>query len=201
MKKLFLSAAILVTAFTKSFSGGYTVGETVKSFTLKNVDGKMVSLDDYKKQKGVIVIFTCNHCPFAKLYEERIMNLDKAFASKGFPVVAISPNDPTIVPDDSYDNMVTRAKEKNYSFPYLLDETQHVAKDFGAQRTPHVFLLSNDGKNFKMEYIGAIDDNADDANATTKKYVASAIDELLAGKKVSVTSTKAIGCGIKWKEN
>lgn len=198
--KKILAAFIIAALPSAGFAGGYTVGETVKSFKLKNVNNKMVSLDDYKKEKGVIVIFTCNHCPFSKLYEDRIISLHNAFAAKGFPVIAINSNDPKIVPDDSFENMVERSTEKKFSFPYLFDESQNVAKAFGASRTPHVFLLSNTGKGFKMEYIGAIDNNADDEKAATSKYVENAIGELVEGKKVTVTNTKAIGCSIKWKE-
>lgn len=198
IKKIITAFAVASLPFTGY--AGYKVGETVKSFKLKNVDGKIISLDDYKKEKGIIIIFTCNHCPFSKLYEDRIINLDKEFAAKGFPVMAVNSNDPAIVPDDSYENMVARAAEKKFTFPYLFDDTQDVAKAFGATRTPHVFVLSNTGKGFKLEYIGAIDNNADDANAATNKYVKNAVNELSAGKKVTITSTKAIGCSIKWKE-
>src|ERR1700752_3188554 len=121
MKKistLFAAAAfVLLAAFTE---GGYKVGDKAADFKLKNIDNKMVAMADYKDAKGIILVFTCNHCPFAKKYESRIMDLDKKFKSQGYPVIAISPNDPTIVPDDSYENMQALAKEKKYSFPYLI---------------------------------------------------------------------------------
>ena len=127
------------------------------------------------------------------------MDLDKTFRPKGFPVVAISPNDPAAVPDDSYENMIKRSKEKGYTFPYLIDETQQVARDFGATRTPHVFVLNKTDKGYEVAYIGAIDDNTEDAGAVKNHYVEDAVNALLAGRKVPVTETKAIGCTIKWK--
>ena len=127
-------------------AGEYKPGDMASDFKLKNVDGKMVSMADYKDAKGFIVIFTCNHCPFSKAYEQRIMNLDKMYAEKGYPVIAINPNDKTVEPDDSYDNMVVKAKEKNYSFPYLYDETQKIATAYGATRTPHVFVVQKTAK-------------------------------------------------------
>ena len=185
---------------TPPVPAGYSVGDVVTEFTLKNVDGRNVSLNDYKNQEGVIVIFTCNHCPYAKAYESRIMELDKKYASLNYPVLAINPNDPIAEPEDSPENMKERAKKMNYSFPYLFDATQQVAKDFGATRTPHLFLLQQvDGK-FKVAYIGAIDDNMDDASAAQNKYVEQAIASLKKGEKPAVTFTKAIGCTIKWKE-
>lgn len=178
---------------------GYAVGDEVKNFSLTNIDGKNVSLNDYASREGVIVVFTCNHCPYAKAYETRIMELDKNFASKGYPVLAINPNDPIREPEDSPENMKKRAEEMAYSFPYLFDATQQVAKDFGATRTPHVYLLKNNNGKFTVEYIGAIDDNTDDPNAVTAKYVEGAIEALKSNQKPGITFTKAIGCTIKWK--
>jgi peroxiredoxin len=179
---------------------GYTVGSTAKDFSLKNVDGTMIALKNLPNAKGAIVVFTCNHCPFAKAYEERIIALHKAFAPKGFPVVAINPNDTKAQPEDSFEQMVKRAKEKQYPFPYVLDETQEIAKTYGATRTPHVFVLKKMGEKFEVVYIGAIDDNTEDAKAAKEKYVESAIAAVLANQAPAVTSTKAIGCTIKWKK-
>jgi peroxiredoxin len=178
---------------------GYTVGDKAMDFKLKNVDGKMVSLSDYKDAKGFIVVFTCNHCPYAKAYEDRINALNVKYASKGYPVIAINPTDASQIESDSYANMQQRAKDKNFSFPYLVDETEDVAHAYGATRTPHVFVLQKSGSDFIVKYIGAIDDNSDDPSAVKVKYVENAVDNLLAGKPVNPASTKAIGCGIKWK--
>lgn len=155
---------------------GYEVGDAVADFKLKNTNGKMVALSDYKDVKGVIVIFDCNTCPYSKAYNDRILALNKKYASKGFPVVLIQSNDPAKSPGDSYDEMVKHAESHGYDFPYLFDETQNVAKSFGATNTPHAFVLKKEGTTFKVSYIGAIDDNARDANAVTKRYVEDAAD-------------------------
>ncbi len=201
MKKtmLTLMAAFLLLASFKP-EGGFKVGDKAADFKLKNVDGKKVSLfGDYKNDKGVIVVFTCNHCPFAKKYEDRIIALDKKYKGLGYPVVAINPNDPAKSPEDSYDNMQKRSKEKGFTFPYLFDETQATAQTYGATNTPHIYILQKSGADFIVRYIGAIDDNSDDATAVKEKYAEEALDALLAGKPVAKSKTKAIGCTIKWK--
>ena len=179
----------------------YEVGEYVEGFSLKNVDGNQVSLSDYDDGKGVIVIFTCNTCPYAKMYEDRIIDLDKKYAEKGFPVVAIMPNDEIKVPGDSFEEMQKRSKTKNYSFPYLKDETQEVAKAFGATKTPHVFVLNKVANKYRVEYIGAIDNNPKSESNVSQKYVENAVDALLSGEKVEKTSAAAVGCTIKWSES
>jgi len=173
---------------------GYEVGDKATDFKLKNVDGKMVSLTDFKEAKGFIVIFDCNTCPYSKAYNERIIDLNEKYAAKGFPVITINANDGS---GDSYEEMVRIANKKKYKFPYLYDETQAIAKTYGATNTPHVFVLNQD---LKVSYIGAIDDNARNAASATKKYVENAVDALLTGKSVPVTKTKAVGCGIKWRD-
>lgn len=174
-------------------------GDKAIDFSLKNVDGTTVSLSDYSDQKGVILVFTCNPCPFAKAYEQRIIQLDQKYAAQGFPVVAINPNDAQVSPDDTFANMKERAEEKGYPFPYLKDETQEIYKAYGATRTPHIFLLENKGGTFRVAYIGAIDDNAMEVTAVSQRYVEAAIGALLSGSKPSPESTKAIGCTIKAK--
>jgi peroxiredoxin len=205
MKKLFASISILAMALllfvNATNKGGYKPGDKVKDFNLKNIDGNMVSLKGLKDVKGAIVVFTCNHCPFSKMYEDRIIALDAQFKSKGYPVVAINPNDVKAEPDDSFENMIVRAKEKGFTFPYLVDETQGIATAFGATNTPHVFVLEKDKKaNFVVRYVGAIDDSPKDATKATVKYVEDAINNLLSGKKVEKDQAKAIGCTIKWKK-
>lgn len=197
IKSLMLTALVAV-LFVAAKPAGYGVGDTVADFKLKNVDGKMVSLADFKSAKGVIVIFDCNTCPYSKAYNERIIALSKKYATT-FPVVAINSNSPEVSPGDSFDEMVKYAKTKGYDFPYLMDETQEVAKNYGATNTPHVYVLKKEGANFKVAYIGAIDNNTKDATAADKKYVEEAVDALVAGKAVPTEKTKAIGCTIKWK--
>ena len=199
IRSLFLMAACLMLMVAASpVKLGYEVGDTVADFKLKNTNSKMVALSDFKDAKGIIVIFDCNTCPYSKAYNDRILALNKKYASQGFPVVAIQPNDPEVSPGDSFEEMVKLAEKKGYDFPYLFDAGQSVAKSFGATNTPHVFLLKKDGGAFKVAYIGAIDDSARDAAAVSKKYVEEAVDALLAGKGVPSNKTKAVGCTIKW---
>lgn len=160
----------------------------------------MISLKDYSSSKGIILIFTCNHCPFSKAYEDRIIQINKMYAEKGCPVIAINPNDEVSVPEDSYDNMKIRAKEKGFVFPYIQDATQQIAKTYGATRTPHVYVLKNNSGVFSIAYIGAIDDNHSDAENVKEKYLVNAIESLMQNKPASPDFTKAIGCSIKWKK-
>jgi peroxiredoxin len=202
MKFMILSSLLVIaTLLVAAVRPSYNLGDTVGDFKLKNVDGKMVSLSDYNTSKGLIIIFDCNTCPYSQAYNDRIIQLNKLYAAKGFPVVAINANSPEISPGDSYAEMVAQAKQKGYDFPYLVDETQAVARSFGATNTPHVFVLRKDDSGFKVAYIGTIDNNARDGAAATKKYVENAVEELLANKEVSNAKTKAIGCGIKWKNS
>ncbi|MGH1386203.1 thioredoxin family protein [Kordia sp.] len=181
----------------KVVTNGYQVGDIVKDFSLKNVDGKMVSMADFKDAKGFILTFTCNTCPYSVAYEDRLIALDKKYASKGYPVIAINPNSPEARPDDSFEKMQVRAKEKGFTFPYMLDEGQKVYPEFGATRTPHMYVIAKTPKGHQVKYIGAIDDNYKDASSVTKRYIEDAVDALLAGKEVEVKTTKAIGCSIK----
>lgn len=176
---------------------GYSVGDMATDFDLKNIDGKMVSLSDYKEARGFLVIFTCNTCPYAVAYEDRIIALDKKYKDKGVPVIAINPNNPEVQPGDSFAKMRQRAKEKGFTFPYLLDDGQRVYPQYGATRTPHVFLLENTDEGNIVRYIGTIDDNYQDADAVETRYVEDAVDAMLKGEKIEVQTTRAIGCSIK----
>jgi peroxiredoxin len=174
----------------------YKIGDQAADFSLKNVDGTMVSLASMKGVNGYIVVFTCNTCPYAQMYEDRIIELHNKFAPQGYPVVAINPNDPSVKEGDDFASMQKRAKEKQFPFKYLFDEGQKVFPAFGATRTPHIFLLD---ANRYVRYIGAIDDNAQDAALVTVKYVENAITSLKAGNNPDPAETKAIGCTIKVK--
>ncbi len=201
MQKLVLSLyAIFSFTLFSIAQNGYKVGDNIKDFSLQNIDGKKVSLADYKESKGFIITFTCNHCPYAMAYEDRILELNKKYAKAGYPVIAINPNDVIQYPEDNFEAMQVRAKEKKFNFPYLYDESQNIAKQFGALKTPHVFIIQKEGDKLVVKYIGAIDDNWEKATDVKEKYAESAIDALLAGKPVATTSTKAIGCSIKWKK-
>tara|TARA_R110002049_G_scaffold132849_5_gene292191 strand:+ start:2434 stop:3054 length:621 start_codon:yes stop_codon:yes gene_type:complete len=189
-----------ISAFTINSSttgDGYKIGDVAEDFSLKNNDGKIVSLSDYKNAKGFIVTFTCNTCPYAVMYEDRIIALDKKYAGKGYPVIAIMPNNTDVKPGDNLQAMKQRAIDKGFTFPYLIDGDQTVYPKFGAAKTPHIFILEKTKKGNIVKYIGAIDDNYKDASAVTTKYVENAVDALLEGEAIPETETRAIGCSIK----
>jgi len=200
MKRIIFILLISFSALAQLTAQGYNVGDKASDFKLKNVDGKFISLSDYPDAKGFIVIFTCNHCPYAIAYEDRIIALDAKYKALGYPVIAINPNDPEIAPEDSFEKMIVRAKEKSFKFPYLFDETQEVYRKYGAKRTPHVYVVQKDGKDLLVRYIGAIDDNYQDAAKVTSPYLSNALDALIAGKSPDPDFTKAIGCSIKDKQ-
>jgi peroxiredoxin len=180
---------------------GYKVGDLASDFKLENVDHKFYSFKDFPNAKGFIVIFTCNHCPYAQAYQDRIIEIDNKYKPLGYPVIAINPNDPDLEPEDSFDNMVKRSKEKGYTFPYLFDNGQNVYRQYGASKTPHVYLLQRSGDNLIVKYIGAIDDNYKDASMVKQSYLKDAVDAVLLGKQPNPSITKAIGCSIKDKRN
>jgi peroxiredoxin len=199
LKLVFAFVAMLsLSAFTTVGDGdGYHVGDIATDFKLENIDGKMVSLADYKDAKGFIVIFTCNTCPYAVAYEDRIIELDKKYADKGYPVIAIMPNNTDVKPGDNMEAMQARAKSKGFTFPYLIDEGQKIYPQYGATKTPHVYVLQKTAKGNQVKYIGAIDDNYKDASQVNTTYVENAVDALLKGKEIKETQTRAIGCSIK----
>lgn len=197
-----ISAALLV-LFISAFAlnnmaqKGYGIGDLADDFSLKNIDNSMVSLADYKDAKGFIVTFTCNTCPFAVLYEDRIQALNEKYGSQGYPVIAIMPNNTDVKPGDNMQAMKKRAEEKGFTFPYLIDKGQKVYPKFGATKTPHIYVLEKTKKGNVVKYIGAIDDNHEDASAVKIKFVENAVDALLKGEEVMQKETKAIGCSIK----
>lgn len=203
MKKFKIIGLLTLVVITMSFVNndkavlGYEIGDVATDFSLKNIDGNMISLADYKEAKGFFVIFTCNTCPYAVAYEDRIIALNEKYKSRGFPVIAINPNNPEVKPGDSFEEMKSRAKEKGFNFPYVLDEGQKIYPQYGATKTPHVYLLEKTDKGNVVRYIGAIDDNYQDAAKVEEKYAENAVDAILAGEEVKVTKTRAIGCSIK----
>jgi glutathione peroxidase-family protein len=201
MKHLFSGLMVIATLFTMAFtytSNGYEPGLEAADFNLKNIDGSMVSMASMTDAKGYIIVFTCNECPFARKYENRIIALDKKYKPQGYPVIAINANDTFNYPEEVHKEKVKRANDKGYTFPYLTDETQNVARTFGAMKTPHIFLIQKEGGKFMVEYTGGIDNNFENVDKVTKKYLETALDELIAGKDVTVKTTKAVGCMIKW---
>jgi peroxiredoxin len=199
MKKLSLSL-ILLLAGLANMSAGYQVGDRATDFRLMNVDGKYVSMSDFPDAKGFILAFTCNHCPYAVAYEDRLIEIDRKYRPLGFPVIAINPNDPAIEPRDSYEHMQKRAREKGFTFPYLFDNGQKVFPVYGASRTPHIFVVSREDNDLVVSYIGAIDDNYRDPSAVRERFLTNAIDALLQGNKPDPDFTRAIGCTIKVAE-
>ena len=174
-------------------------GETAPDFKLKNVDGKEVSFASFPKAKGYIVVFTCNTCPYAVAYEQRIIELDKKFKAQGYPVIAINPNDPEASKADSFEKMQELAKDKKYPFPYLFDAGQKVTDQYGAKRTPHLFIVSKTDKGNVVEYVGAIDSDPEGTKTEKTKYAEEVIAALKSNKKPTVTQTKEIGCTVKRK--
>ncbi len=177
----------------------YTIGDYASDFKLKNIRGEYVSLSDMGNVKGYILVFSCNTCPVVKKYEQRLIDLHAEFSGQGYPVVAINSNDKSVSPGDSYEEMKKVAMNKNYPFEYLYDESQEVAREYGATNTPHVYVVSKRNSHLSIEYVGAIDNNADDASGAGKHYVKDVVNALIKGYEIPYTNTKAVGCGIKWK--
>ncbi len=178
-------------------SDGYTIGSEAADINLMNVDNTMISYDSFPDAKGFIVIFTCNTCPYAVASEDRIIALDAEFKDKGYPVIAINPNNPDVQPDDTFELMQAKAADKGFTFPYLYDASKSVYAEYGAKKTPHVYLLQKENNKKIVKYIGAIDDNVRNGALVKDRFLANAVYELLDGKEVTVKETKAIGCSVK----
>ena len=172
------------------------LGMQAPDFSLKSVDGHEHSLDAMTGDNGVVVVFSCNHCPYVKAYEDRMIELAQAYQPKGVPFVLINANDPVNYPDDDFEAMQQRAQAKSYPFPYLQDDSQEIAKAYGAERTPEVFLF--DG-NLKLQYHGTIDDNHEDPSAVGQTYLKDALEAVLNDETPPVQTTDPVGCTIKWK--
>ncbi len=174
---------------------GLPLGSPALDFELKGVDGKTYSLQSFKDKKAVVVVFSCNHCPYVKDYEDRMIQLQRDYSPKGVTLVAINSNDATNYPEDSFEHMIQRSKDKGFNFPYLRDETQDIARKYGGICTPHVFAF--DEKRV-LQYKGRIDDNRNSSLVKTKD-LRNALDALLSGKSPEVRETRPFGCSIKWK--
>jgi peroxiredoxin len=171
-------------------------GDEAIAFELPGVDDRHHALADYADKEAVAVIFTCNHCPYARAWEDRIVQTQADYADRGVQVIAISANDPQKYPADSFPMMKERAQEKGFNFPYLYDESQEVARAYGAERTPEVFLF---GKYRRLLYHGAVDDNYEDPLAVENRYLRDALDAALADEEPPVADTPPVGCTIKWR--
>ncbi|MEI6410450.1 MAG: thioredoxin family protein [Bacteroidota bacterium] len=199
--RLALGALLLIGVFSTGFllSGSRAIGKTVSNFTLQNIDGKYVSLSDYKTAKGFIVVFTCNHCPFAKLYSGRLNALNATCKPLGVPLLAVNSMDTTVYEEEHLFDMQAKAKSEQFNFPYLQDKMQKVGKDFGADHTPHAFVIWQENKQWRIKYSGGIDDNgANPASATP--FVAEAVDQLLQNKPVARPETRSVGCAISYRK-
>jgi peroxiredoxin len=175
---------------------GIKIGDKAPDFfNLLGVDGRIYSLSDFKDKKVLVVIFTCNHCPYVQAYESRIIALQEEFKDKGVIFIGINSNEDKNYPEDSFPNMVKRAKEKGYNFPYLRDESQDVARAYGATHTPHIFVFDEERR---LRYTGKIDDNWREPHKVKERYLRDAILSLLEGKEIKNPETYAIGCTIKW---
>jgi peroxiredoxin len=174
-----------------------SIGSKIPEFNSIGIDGKTYSLESFKDNKGLIIIFSCNHCPYVQAYEGRIKAIQSDYKDKGITVVAINSNDDVNYPDDSFENMKKRAAEQNFNFIYLRDENQSVARNFDATHTPEIFLFDEDRK---LVYTGKIDDNWQEPEKVVNHYLRNALNEMLEGNEISVPETYSIGCTIKWKK-
>ncbi|MNQ30776.1 Thiol-disulfide oxidoreductase ResA [compost metagenome] len=200
MKKIILLVMLAFSAFlSQAQNATLKAGDTAPDFKLKNVDGKEVSFASFPKAKGYIVVFTCNTCPYAIGYEQRIIDLDNKFRPQGYPVIAINPNDPEASTADTFEKMQELAKNKKYPFPYLFDGGQKITDQYGAKRTPHLFIVSKTAKGNVVEYVGAIDNDPEGNNAQKTKYAEDVIASLKSNQKPAITQTKEIGCTVKRK--
>ena len=202
--RILVLISILFLSFTEnnshhSVAGSYKIGDEVKDFSLRHINGKLYSLASFPSARGFVIVFTSNYCPFSKSYEDRLIAIDKKYTLKSYPVIAINSNDPEAYEEDNLENIQARTREKGFVFPILRDEKQSVAKTFGALRTPHVFLVKKEGLKYVLKYSGAIDDNPQDPSGISKNYLEDAIQSLIENKPIVVEQTKPIGCAIRWK--
>lgn len=172
----------------------------INDFRLQAVNGKFISLKNYPNAKGFIVVFIANHCPFAKLYYQRLNLLNKKYKLQGMPLLAISSTDTLVYEDDSFEKMKEIAKKSKFNFPYLYDGLQIVAKNFSAQRTPHAFVIWNENNQWVIKYNGAIDDNGANPEKVQHNYLADALDALLYNKPIGYTETRSVGCEIHFRK-
>lgn len=177
---------------------GIAIGDAAPMATvkMKSVDGREFAIQDVAGKKGTLVVFSCNACPYAKAWEQRIVEIGNTYSKKGFGVIVINSNDPDRVPDDGYATMQQRAKQRGMRYPYVVDATSEVARAFGATRTPEAFVFDASGK---LAYHGTIDDNAHEPAKVKDRYLVNALQAVSAGKPVAVRETKSIGCGIKFR--
>lgn len=171
-------------------------GDRAPAFSLPGVDGKTWSLEQFQSSPFLAVVFSCNHCPYVQAWEGRLIELGKKYQPKGVSFVLVNSNETEHYPDDRFERMVKRAKDKGYPFPYLRDDSQEVARAYGALVTPHPMLF---GKDRRLLFQGRIDDNHEDPDAVHHRYLADAIEASLAGRRISVPELAVLGCSVKWR--
>jgi peroxiredoxin len=190
---------VLVSVAITTSSYNSNVDSVIPDFSLRNVDGKIVSTTDYKNAKGFIVIFTCNHCPFAKLYTKRMNELSSKYSALNVPLIAINSMDSIIYEDESYSKMKAKSIKDSFQFPYLQDASQTVGKEFGAEHTPTAYVIWKDENQWKIKYKGAIDDNGENPSKANP-FIGNAVDELLNNKPVTNPITESFGCRIFYRD-
>jgi peroxiredoxin len=173
-----------------------TIPQTAPSFTLPGVDGRDHSLGDYRDARALVLVQSCNHCPYVRAWEGRLNAIQKDYAEQGVRIVAVNSNDAASHPEDSFEEMQARASKQGFAFDYLYDERQSLASALGSKRTPEVFVFDGDRK---LVYHGAVDDNRDDT-AVDAHYLRDAVDAVLAGTAPAVADTAAVGCTVKWRK-
>lgn len=196
--KLPLLAASVISGCVAFGQDSTAIGRMVPDIPLRNVDGRTLSFASYPEAKGFIVVFTCNHCPFAKLYPDRFNALHARYAKQGVPLLAINPMDTLIYAEETYALMQERAKDTGFTFPYLYDDLQQMGKAFGAEHTPHAFVIWREHGAWVIRYSGAIDDNGQEPEKATP-YVANAVNDLLHGRPVVQPVTESFGCRIFYR--
>jgi peroxiredoxin len=194
MQNYFIFGVLFLIGFTTAGA------QEVSDFSLMNVDAKMVSLKDYKNAKGFIVVFTCNHCPFAQFYPERLNKLNDKYKALGVPLLAVNPMDTLVYAEENILEMQKIAQQHTFGFPYLLDSSQKVAKDFNAKRTPQAFIIWKEKSRWLVKYHGAIDDNGAEPQKVQNPYLENALKELLKDKKVTEPETASVGCKINYRK-
>lgn len=189
----------MTASISLSFSSFIETEIQIKNFSLKNVDNKVVSLNNFKDAKGFVIVFTCNKCPMAKLYTNRLNKINDKYKKQGIYLLAINSMDTLVYAEESFKLMQIKAKNDKLTVPYLQDKKQTVAKKFNATHTPQAFIIwKNNNNNYTIKYQGAIDDNASEPEKATN-LLTNAIDELVAGKKVTNPKTESFGCRIFYR--